>query len=126
MITVHAPISLGELIDKITILKIKALYIEGIAKKNVLNELSALTAILDGLSIELNPLLMNQLMEINHRLWKIEDQIRVFEHMNLFEAEFIEIARFIYKLNDERAAIKKSINVSYGSAIVEEKFYVNN
>jgi len=120
-----APISLGELIDKITILQIKSDYLKGTALVNVRNELLALDKILKSLGLQVNPELIQCLKEVNHKLWQIEDAIRYQEKNKRFDESFVNLARSVYRTNDRRAAIKKEINISYGSAFIEEKSYQN-
>ena len=118
-----APISLGELIDKITILEIKKINLNGDKLKNVVKELVLLELIFKDQSIEIDKDLINQLQEVNEHLWKIEDNIRLKENKQEFDKEFIELARSVYKENDKRASIKKEINLKYHSGLVEEKEY---
>lgn len=121
-----APVSVGELIDKITILKIKRQKTSDAQKlANVKRELEALCAGWEknkpaGLDISE---LENQLSEVNKQLWDIEDKIRAKELANTFDQEFIDLARAVYKHNDLRARIKKQINLNSGSSLVEEKLY---
>ena len=126
MNTILVPISPGELIDKITILRIKAKRIADAAKvANVRHELELLevtwresvTGVIDTGAEE------KALEAVNARLWDIEDDIRDHEARRVFDARFIELARAVYVSNDERAALKKRINVKLGSKIVEEKSY---
>jgi hypothetical protein len=120
------PISPGELCDKITILRIKAARIADAAKvANVQLELSLLEstwreAVGRGADVSAEE---QALQAVNERLWVIEDDIRDKEAAQSFDARFIELARAVYVENDERAAIKKRINVRLGSRIVEEKSY---
>ena len=118
-----APISLGELIDKITILQIKTQHLQGTALENVKKELKALETTLNDLQLNLDPTLIQRLKEVNQDLWKIEDDIREQERQKSFGETFIRLARSVYQQNDRRAAIKKEINSIYGSALVEEKSY---
>lgn len=120
-----APISLGELIDKITILQIKSDHLKGNALVNVRNELLALDKILKSLGLHVNPELIQCLKEVNRELWQIEDAIRHQEKNKRFDESFVNLARSVYQTNDRRAAIKKEINISYGSAFIEEKSYQN-
>lgn len=116
----------GELIDKITILKIKARQMTDPAKlRNVNHELEVLSrACAEHLppSAELDRL-EDELTQVNQALWVIEDDIRACEAARDFGPKFIELARSVYIQNDRRAAIKKSINALCGSNIVEEKSY---
>ncbi len=119
------PISVGELIDKIVILEIKSERIRNTNQlANVANELGALRAVrlgdvdrarLDALSAELK--------RVNARLWDVEDAIRECDARGDFGTDFVELARAVYQLNDERARLKKAINVLSGSRLVEEKSY---
>ena len=118
-----APISLGELIDKITILQIKTQHLQGTALKNVNKELQALEAVLRKLQLKINPKKIQELKLTNKELWDIEDNIREQEHQKNFDSNFINLARSVYKMNDRRAAIKKEINTQYGSSLTEEKSY---
>tara|TARA_Y200000002_G_C22401147_1_gene545695 strand:- start:116 stop:496 length:381 start_codon:yes stop_codon:yes gene_type:complete len=121
---IQIPISVGELIDKITILEIKIEKVNNQIKKiNIKKELTELTKIFNDLkNTELDPL-YRQLKIINKKLWDIEDEIRVHEKNNNFNDEFIELARSVYVTNDERFEIKSKINNLYDSDIVEEKLY---
>ncbi|QNI57107.1 hypothetical protein SynBIOSU31_00191 [Synechococcus sp. BIOS-U3-1] len=118
-----APISLGELIDKITILNIKAKHLRGSALDNVKKELSGLESILDNLESKIDPILIQQLMQVNQKLWEIEDDIRNEERQKRFGERFIDLARSVYQQNDVRASLKRKINTTYGSPLTEEKFY---
>jgi hypothetical protein len=120
------PVSPGELLDKITILRIKVARIQDAAKlSNVRLELSLLEqtwrdsgcAALDVAADE------RALHDVNERLWDIEDRIRDKEARQTFDRDFIELARAVYVSNDERAAIKKRINARLGSRLIEEKSY---
>jgi hypothetical protein len=120
------PISYGELIDKITILEIKAVHIRDAAKlANVRTELGLLNATWAAHSASATDIGVEraQLKAVNEALWKIEDDIRLKEKAQAFDAEFIELARAVYFRNDERAAVKKAINLKLGSKLVEEKSY---
>ncbi len=121
------PISPGELIDKITILQIKSERMTDAAKlHNVRTELTLLEetwraspfASVADVSRE-----WDGLRRVNGALWDIEDRLRDQERDGRFDREFIELARAVYVSNDERAAIKRAINVKLGSALVEEKSY---
>ena len=120
---VNAPISIGELIDKITILEIKKNKLQNSKLKNVLKELFYLRRLMEKNKIEINDYLFTQLKEINLTFWDIEDQIRIKEKNKEFDNTFIELARSVYFKNDKRAEIKKSINRLSNSEITEEKFY---
>ena len=120
---IKIPVSIGELADKITILKIKLKYLSGQRKANVKNEYELLIDVLRSSSITIGDDLMEDLQITNQMLWNVEDKIRVKE-LNLdFKDDFIELARSVYKLNDRRSDIKKKINKKYNSIIFEEKIY---
>ena len=123
--SILAPVSLGELIDKITILEIKQIHMTGIKLKNVDKELKLLKNIIQDKNLEIDIDLINNLKEVNKNLWEIEDNIRIKESNQEFDKEFIKLARSVYKENDRRASIKKEINQKYNSELVEEKSYNN-
>ena len=120
---INAPISIGELLDKITILEIKKNKLQYSKLKNVLKELSFLRKLMEKHKIEITDDLFTQLKEINLTLWNIEDQIRIKEKNKEFDNTFIELARSVYFKNDKRAEIKKRINQLSNSEITEEKSY---
>ncbi len=117
------PVSIGELADKITILKIKLKCLNGQRKINVKNEYDLLNDVLKASSLIIEDDLMSDLQRINQKLWDVEDEIRIKELNNDFKKDFIKLARSIYKLNDQRSEIKKKINKKYNSIIFEEKIY---
>ena len=120
------PISWGELIDKITILEIKQVNIKSAsALININKELGYLNEIVKNNTgvAELIKDLKLELLDVNKRLWQVEDDIRDKELKHEFESGFIELARRVYRLNDERAKLKKSINHALKSELVEEKSY---
>jgi hypothetical protein len=123
-----APISWGELIDKITILEIKQIKItNSTALANIRKELIYLNKIVienDGVEAVINKN-KAQLLNVNIRLWQVEDDIRDKELKLEFDNDFIELARMVYKLNDERGSLKKIINTLLKSELVEEKSYKN-
>ena len=119
------PVSVGELIDKITILQIKADRFSGEALANVQRELALLEGVLAGCGLELPTELIEALSEINQRLWTIEDAIREREANGCFDDRFIELARSVYRCNDQRAALKRQINTATGSHLIEEKGYAS-
>ena len=123
--TILAPISIGELIDKITILEIKQIYMTGSKLKNINKEMKLLKNILQDKNLEINIDLIKNLKKINKKLWEIEDNIRIKESNQEFDEEFIKLARSVYIENDKRASIKKEINQKYNSDLVEEKSYKN-
>jgi hypothetical protein len=122
-VIVNAPISVGELIDKITILKIKSiLIVDKIKLKNIEQELQLLEELKDSLVIDVDSL-QSKLYGVNLELWHIENFKRECEKNQSFDDKFIESARQVYLKNDLRASIKKQINELVGSTIVEEKSY---
>jgi len=119
------PVSLGELLDKITILEIKVLHLDGEGLANVVQELSLLRQVLGDLAFPLEPDSYSDLKSVNQSLWTIEDAIRDKERQGQFDAEFVELARQVYVQNDRRAALKRQINQAYGSELCEEKAYAS-
>ncbi|MGH8191218.1 MAG: DUF6165 family protein [Rhodanobacteraceae bacterium] len=123
---ISAPVSYGELLDKLTILEIKAERMSDAAKlANVRDELQLLTSLwtADEASATDVGAERAELKHINETLWEIEDEIRVKEREQAFDARFIELARAVYHTNDERATVKRAINLKLGSRLVEEKSY---
>jgi hypothetical protein len=121
------PVSIGEVVDKITILEIKASRLRDEAKlRNVHQELRALTEAFDERFPDVDEEVMAlfaALRSVNETLWEIEDEIRECERRQSFESRFIELARAVYRTNDERAALKRAINLRLGSGLIEEKSY---
>ena len=120
------PVSPGELLDKITILRIKVARIQDAAKlANVKRELSLLEKTWKESGAAAHDVALDEraLENVNERLWDIEDRIREKEARQTFDRDFIELARAVYVCNDERAAIKRRVNVQLGSRLVEEKSY---
>ena len=115
---ITTPISVGELIDKITILQIKSQYTDN---EYVLKELQELNEIKSN--IEYTADYEVQLKEVNQKLWTIEDKIREKEKLQEFDAEFVELARSVYITNDKRSEIKRKINEETGSHYKEVKLY---
>ena len=120
---INVPISVGELIDKITILEIKKDKLKNIKLKNILKELSFLRAVLGNNNILIPDEIYFQLKSINLKLWDIEDRIRIKEKNKEFDNEFIELARSVYLNNDRRSETKKELNIIFNSEIIEEKSY---
>jgi hypothetical protein len=121
------PVSWGELLDKLTILEIKRTRIaDPAARANVAREYDLLSAIGDAVvrQDEIAPLL-RRLQAINKDLWEIEDAIRAEDANADFGPRFVALARSVYARNDERAAVKRAINLTLGSALVEEKSYAH-
>ena len=120
------PISPGELLDKITILRIKsARMTDPLKLRNVRLELEALQQTWTSSLYARADIAADEaaLLAVNERLWIIEDDIREKERAQSFDARFIELARAVYFENDERAAIKRRINIRLGSGLIEEKSY---
>lgn len=123
-----AEISVGEFLDKITILEIKAEHIKDPAKlENVHKELNILQQTWNASPFSQRDLAAEiaELKEINAKLWEIEDYIRDKESEGAFDDQFIQLARSVYFTNDERAAVKRRINAKVGSNLVEEKSYAD-
>jgi hypothetical protein len=128
-VTPSVPVSWGELIDKITILEIKSERLsKPAAVANASHELALLRAVAGELAEVPSGLaaLRGQLVGVNRRLWDFEDEIRRKEATQAFDAEFIELARAVYRNNDERSRIKRAINQLLGSEIIEEKQYTGS
>jgi hypothetical protein len=123
---VTVPVSVGELLDKITILEIKAERIADAAKRaNVAHELALLAARRDALGLEGAEIgrLIDELGQVNRRLWDVEDDLRRLETQKSFGRDFVELARQVYRENDRRAEIKRALNRLTGSDLIEEKSY---
>ncbi len=126
--SIKVPISVGELVDKITILEIKTKEITDTEKiDNIQKELDQLNRAADDelmKSQELR-LLKSRLYQINEKLWSIEDDLRQMERHKIFDTDFIESARLVYFTNDERSQIKREINQLTDSDLIEEKSYTS-
>ena len=123
---INIPVSFGEVIDKITILEIKSERIDDPVKiMNIRRELELLEVIwLDAVRDKANISdARTRLKAVNEELWDIEDKIRLKEQAKSFDDEFVSLARSVYVTNDRRAEIKKEINLTMGSELVEEKSY---
>ena len=122
---INTPISLGELVDKISILMIKKKNIsDSIKLEHVAKELEFLQKTLKKyISEDKINKFIEELVNINSKLWKIEDDIRECERNKLFDQTFIDLARSVYFTNDERAKVKNDINKAFGSELVEVKSY---
>ena len=122
---INTPVSLGELVDKVSILRIKKKNIQSKEKLILINEeLSLLESILSG-AVESKKIkrYLDDLININLELWKIEDQVRDCEKIKNFDQKFIDLARSVYITNDKRSEIKLQINNNFGSTLVEVKSY---
>ena len=119
-------VSTGELVDKVTILEIKTEKLKKTEKlTHVTKEYTLLREAMESLGITTDSDEFKKLKEINLRLWHIEDNIRIEELKQNFGDVFIQLARSVYLVNDERAAIKREINLKFGSELIEEKEYVD-
>ena len=124
--SIKIDVSVGEIMDKLTILEIKAEKIQDEAKlANVRKERDSLLPVISQPAYQTDEVkqLVAKLKSINLKLWGIEDDIRLKEADKAFDEGFIELARSVYFTNDERAAVKKQINLATGSELVEEKSY---
>lgn len=119
-------ISIGELVDKVTILSIKLEKVKDSAKlENIRKEYNILLKPMEECGIKTDSEEFTGLKAVNLQLWEIEDEIRIKEYNQEFDQKFIELARSVYFKNDDRAAAKKDINIKYNSELVEEKEYVD-
>lgn len=126
MSLISVPVSFGELIDKITILEIKSERMDDAEKvANVRHELALLEKTWSDVAEKSADIsnARSRLRAVNESLWEIEDEIRVKESRQTFDDEFVELARAVYVTNDQRANIKKEINLALGSELIEEKSY---
>lgn len=118
------PLSIGEILDKITILQIKSQRIEDAAKLvNVRKELDALLVVCARSGVPVEHKKVAELRKINETLWVVEDLLREKERAKSFDDEFVKLARDVYFTNDKRAAVKRELNLELGSGFVEEKSY---
>jgi len=125
---IKVPVSPGELLDKITILRIKSARMRDAGKlANVRTELEALEQIWSASPYAAVDVAseVSALLAVNERLWTIEDDIRDKERAQTFDGDFVRLARAVYIENDERAAIKRRLNVKLGSSLIEEKSYAD-
>ena len=116
---IQIPISVGELLDKISILSIKSQHTESEYVKKELQDLIKISQ--EHQVYDVN--YVSQLLQVNRKLWNIEDDLRVLEKLKIFDQDFIELARNVYVTNDQRASIKKEINKKYNSSYREVKVY---
>lgn len=122
------PVSWGELIDKLTILEIKKSKIKNYQSIiNIKNEFNLLSEVVEkNIKIIDIKIYKDNLYKVNEKLWDVEDKIREFENRKIFNIEFVELARSVYILNDQRANIKREINIKLQSELIEEKGYLKN
>jgi hypothetical protein len=122
-VIVHAPVSVGELLDKLSILRIKLRNFKDEGKRaNARREHDELAAVARAKGLQ-DEELEAGLDEVNDALWAIEDELRVLEGRSDFGPRFVELARAVYYTNDRRAALKRRVNARFGSTLVEEKEY---
>jgi hypothetical protein len=120
----NVKISIGEIVDKAAILHIKKSRISDSEKlSNITKEYNYLAEVLSSIKIDSNSQSYIDLLDVNTKLWDIEEAIRDKERKKEFDEEFISIARSVYMLNDERAVIKKNICIAFESEFIEEKSY---
>lgn len=124
MITV--PVSVGELIDKLSILHVKQTKINNEKKLTFINKEFELLNNMSLFYLNNDEILKlyNQLVEVNSKLWEVEDELRVIESTKDFNSEFIELARKVYYTNDERFSLKNKINELTNSEVREQKDYI--
>lgn len=118
--TINIPVSVGEIVDKISILKIKLIHIKE-HYQHIVSEIDLLTSSIQHLNVTGNYL--DSLFDVNKQLWDVEDKIREKEKAKQFDQDFISLARKVYTLNDQRFSLKKKINEEYNSEIKEFKSY---
>jgi hypothetical protein len=131
MKNIQVPISIGEAIDRLTILKIKLNQIKNDDKlKNVRTDHDLLEKAIYKyypeapiFPLNVDSHIFGELFKVNKELWDVEDKLRVLERGKDFGSEFVELARSVYYLNDNRANVKKRINIEYKSELIEEKSY---
>lgn len=123
--SIEVPVSVGELLDKLSIIHIKKKKISDLNKLTYVDkEFKILDNICGKFLVEEKPIfLYNELIKINEKLWDIEDRIRSLEDQKKFDSEFIEVARSVYFTNDERFRIKNELNFYFNSDLVEVKQY---
>jgi hypothetical protein len=131
MENIQIPISIGEAIDRLTILKIKLFHIKNNDKlANIRTDHDLLEKAIHKyypeapiFPLKVDSHIFGELYKVNQELWDVEDKLRILERAKDFGSEFIELARSVYYLNDKRADVKKRINIEYKSALIEEKSY---
>ena len=120
---IDVPLSPGDLCDRLTILAIKRERFSGEALENVQRETTLLQERLERSGFAIPPKALFELSQINRQLWDVEEQLRSHEEQQRFDQSFIDLARSVYQLNDQRSALKREINLAYGSGLIEEKNY---
>jgi len=125
---IEIPISIGELLDKLSILEIKKHKVKDPIKlKNINHEydlLSNLSKVLKEKDEKSFNSLFEEILKVNKKLWDIEDKIRILESEKRFDEEYISVEKSVYFINDDRFEIKKKINEAFGSDVAEEKEYI--
>jgi len=116
-------VSVGELVDRLSILELKCLHLQGEGLEHVVRERDLLRAVFEPLRPQVSAELQQELVTVNGELWELEDEVRVCERRGVFGAPFVTMARRIYQLNDRRAAIKRAISISSGSSLIDEKVH---
>jgi hypothetical protein len=117
------PVSVGELVDKLTILTLKQIHVRGDALEHVNQEYQLLQEIFLTVSERIPIELSAELRVVNAKLWQVEDEIRACDRRNDFGPSFIALAQSVYRLNTRRSEIKRAINIASGSLLIEEKCY---
>jgi len=117
------PVSVGELVDKLTILALKCEHLQEPAREHAQKERALLQAVLDQQALAIGRHRVEALEAVNAALWHVEDQLRAHEQRQEFNAAFVQLARQVYRLNDERHNIKQIINQESGSGLVDQKIY---
>ena len=123
---IYVPVSVGELIDKLSILHVKKIKISNEEKLTLVNKEFELLYNLSSVHLDSSEIesLYHQLCDINEKLWDVEDKLRVLETEKRFEGEFVDLARKVYFTNDERFRLKNEVNIITDSEIREVKEYV--
>ncbi len=116
-------VSVGELVDRLSILELKCAHLQGEGLEHVVRERDLLSAVFEPLRPQVPAQLQQELVAVNGELWELEDDVRVCERRGVFGAPFVTMARRIYQLNDRRAAIKRAISLSSGSSLIDEKVH---
>ena len=119
------PVSIGELVDKLTILSLKQRHLQGEALEHVNREHALLQEVFAPLAAGVPQPLHQELQQVNGELWDVEEAIRACDRRGDFGGSFVELAQRVYQLNDRRAALKRAINLASGSDLVEQKSYAN-
>ena len=121
----HAPAAIGDVLDRITILRHKSTRVAGEAAANVARELHALSSAWNAAGLPPVDAVPEaaELAEVNRALWNVEDRLRTAESAGEFGPAFVADARSVYQINDRRAALKRAVNLRFGSGLIEEKVH---